>query len=743
MAKTLIAAGIAAALLSPTLYAQDDTRSRESADDAQSLDQIVVTARRRAENAKDIPEAVAVLDSERLAVIGASGGSVLTLSNLAPSLNAESSFGRTFPRFYLRGLGNTDFDLNASQPVSLVYDDVVLENATLKGFPVFDIERVEVLRGPQGTLFGRNAPAGVIKFESVKPSTITEGFARVGFGTYGTKNFEGAYGAGLGESSGFRLSALYQSADDYADNFINNRPAGGRGAFDDRALRAQYLFENETFSAHLSARGRKMDGGAQIFRANVIQPGSNQLVPNFDYERSNADAPVSAFVDTLGFSARLSWQLGDYRLSSISAVESVEMFSRGDVDGGFGASFAPPFGPGFIPFPAESGDGISDHRQLTQELRLESPSDGAFNWQLGALIFDEFLELDNISYDTLAGSRENGRAEQRQDNRAYALFGAFGYQLNDQLRLAGGLRYTDDSKDFVARRLVSPIGAGALAAQRVEVSDENLSGDLSLSYSVSDSVNVFGRVATGFRAPSVQGRLLFGDTVSVADSETVRSIEAGLKGEFWDRRARFNVAVFDYRVNDIQLTAVGGQANFNTLVNADRADGRGIEMDIEALLADNFITTLGVSYNDVEINDPLLGIQPCGSACTVLDPRGVRAGTVSVDGNPLPQTPDWTASMTARYGIELGGGELYAYTDWSYRSEVNFFLYESVEFTGDPLLQGGLRLGYTWADGRYDLALFSRNILDEIETVGGVDFNNLTGYVNPGRFVGVEAKVNF
>jgi iron complex outermembrane recepter protein len=743
MVKTLIAAGITAAFLSPTLHAQDAADSRESADDAQSLDQIVVTARRRAENAKDIPEAVAVLDNERLTAIGASGGTIIALSTLAPSLNAESSFGRTFPRFYLRGLGNTDFDLNASQPVSLVYDDVVLENAVLKGFPIFDIERVEVLRGPQGTLFGRNAPAGVIKFESVKPSPLTEGFARVGFGSYGTKTFEGAYGGGVGENGGFRLSALYQTADDYADNFVNGRPAGGLGAYDEKAFRAQYLFENDTFSAHLAARARQSDGGGQIFRANVIVPGSNQLVPNFDYERGNYDAPATSFVDTVGFSARLSWQLGDYRLSSISAIETLEMFARGDVDGGFGASFAPPFGPGFIPFPAESGDGISDHRQLTQELRLESPSDGAFNWQLGALIFDEFLEIDNVSYDTLAGNRENGRAAQRQDNRAYALFGAFGYQLNDELRLAGGLRFTDDSKDFVARRLVSPIGAGALAARSVDVSDNNLSGDLSLSYSVSDSLNVFGRVATGFRAPSVQGRLLFGETISVADSETVRSIEAGLKGEFLDRRARFNLAVFDYRVNDIQLTAVGGQANFNTLVNADRADGRGIEFDIEALLADNFVTTFGVSYNDVEINDPLLGIQPCGSGCTVLDPRGTRPGTVSVDGNPLPQTPDWKSSLTARYGIDFGGGELYAYTDWTYRTEVNFFLYESVEFTGDPLLQGGLRLGYTWGDGRYDVALFGRNILDEIETVGGVDFNNLTGYVNPGRFVGVEAKVNF
>ena len=112
-----------------------------------------------------------------------------------PSLIIESSFGRTFPRFYIRGLGNTDFDFNASQPVSLVYDDVVLENPILKGFPVFDLDRVEVLRGPQGTLFGRNTPAGIVKFDSVKPSNTTNGYGRISYGSFNGVTAQGAVGA--------------------------------------------------------------------------------------------------------------------------------------------------------------------------------------------------------------------------------------------------------------------------------------------------------------------------------------------------------------------------------------------------------------------------------------------------------------------------------------------------------------------------------------------------------------------
>src|SRR5213076_714206 len=128
------------------------------------------------------------ISDETLAAINSGGADIRGLSGRVPSLNIESSFGRTFPRPYIRGLGNTDFDLNASQPVSFVYDEVVLENPILKGVPLFDVDQVEVLRGPQGTLFGRNTPAGVLKFDSVKPSQSFGGYAQASYATYGTVN---------------------------------------------------------------------------------------------------------------------------------------------------------------------------------------------------------------------------------------------------------------------------------------------------------------------------------------------------------------------------------------------------------------------------------------------------------------------------------------------------------------------------------------------------------------------------
>ena len=170
--SSLLALAVASAFtLNSTPAAAQATGDTDTpaADAEEGVGDIIVTATRRSENLQDIPLSVATIDDETLAAINSGGADIRGLSGRVPSLNIESSFGRTFPRFYIRGLGNTDFDLNASQPVSLVYDEVVLENPILKGFPAFDVDRIEVLRGPQGTLFGRNTPAGIVKFDSVKP----------------------------------------------------------------------------------------------------------------------------------------------------------------------------------------------------------------------------------------------------------------------------------------------------------------------------------------------------------------------------------------------------------------------------------------------------------------------------------------------------------------------------------------------------------------------------------------------
>ena len=742
-----LALAIAVALPAAAFAAPQDDDPEARDDREAQLEVVTVTAQRREEDIQEIPFAVTTVVDEVLDTIGSGGEDIRFLSGRLPSLNIESSFGRAFPRFYIRGLGNTDFDLNASQPVSLVYDEVVQENPILKGFPVFDLDRVEMLRGPQGTLFGRNTPAGVLKFESRRPSQERDGYGQISYGRFGTTNFEGAIGGGLGETTSARVSALYQRRDDWVDNTFTGEEDALEG-YREFAARAQFLYEpSDDTSALFNVHVRDLDGTARLFRANIIRPGTNDLVSGFDRGSIAIDGDNFQELDGWGASARLGWSFDRVSLYSITGYESVDTLSRGDIDGGFGAVFAPPSGPGLIPFTAESADGLPDHSQFTQEFRLESNEWGRFDWQAGVFWFDEDITIDSFNYDTLAPGRpQNGYARQEQENTAWALYASGEYEVGESFTLRGGLRYTDDEKDFVAERFQSPLaflGVGPIGPIAVDVSDNDVSWDLSGTWAATEDVNVYGRVARGFRAPSIQGRLLFGDVVSVADSETVLSFEAGLKADLWDRRARLGLAVFSYTVDDQQLTAVGGATNFNTLINADEIEGHGVEFDFEAYLTDNLSVTVGASYNNTEINDSDLAIQNCGGGCTMLDPAGPVEGTVLIDGNSLPQAPEWVANFTARYGVPVGNGEFFVLTDWAYRDEVSFFLYESAEFNGDALLEGGLRVGYNWNGGQYEVAVFGRNITDEVELVGGIDFNNLTGFVNEPRIWGVEFSARF
>src|SRR5258706_994370 len=511
------------------------------------LPPVMVTAERRVEDIKDVPSSISTLSGEALDVINSGGQDIRMLSGRVPSLNIESSFGRAFPRFYIRGLGNTDFDLNASQPVSLVFDDVVQENPILKGFPLFDIDRVEVLRGPQGTLFGRNSPAGVVKFDSAKPSQRQEGYVNATVGSDDMVNVEGAFNLPLSGDWAARVSAQAQHRGNWVKNTDATGPTQDLEGYDDNALRMQLLYQpRKEFSALLNLHGREMKGSARLFRANIIQPGTNDLVDGFDPKKIALDGENGQTLHSSGASLRLRWDLDGVSLHSITGYEHVSSYSRGDIDGSAGPytfNFATAV-PGTVPFPSESADGLPQHRQITQEMRLESNNKGPLNWLAGVYVFNERITVDSFDYATLAGGAQDGYAVQHQKNTAAAVFGSLNYAVNEKLKLRGGLRYTDDRKDYDAQRFVSPIGGGATGVITANPRAKDTSWDASGTYALDKDVNLHARVATGFRAPSIQGRLLFGDEVTVADREKVLSYEAGVKADLFDKRARLGFNVF-------------------------------------------------------------------------------------------------------------------------------------------------------------------------------------------------------
>jgi iron complex outermembrane receptor protein len=717
------------------------------------LPAVTVTAQKIEENLQDVPISITTVAGEKLDVLKSSGADVRFLSARVPSVIAESSFGRAFPRFYIRGIGNTDFDLNASQPVSLVYDDVPYESPILKGFPVFDLDSIEVLRGPQGTLFGRNTPGGIIKFDSAKPTQEFEGYVRGTYGNYNTREIEGAVNLPIfTDELAIRLSGISQQRDPYVDNAFTGEKDRYEG-FEELAGRAQVLFTptGTDFSALLNIHGRSNEGDARLFRANIIDAGSNGTGSNFDRDTVYFDGDNNLTQDAHGVTLRLEKSLTEsVNITYVFGNEQATIESRGDIDGGFGAAFlgAGNFGPGFIPFPSESGGSVDALHQTTHELRFAYDEGGPLRVQTGVFVFDEKVSITSKSYDTLTPGRPvNGVATRNNQTDSTGVFASLAYDVTDRLTLSGGARWTDESKDFVVQRTLGPFGAPPLGPISGGVSDDQVSWDVSTAYQVTDDVNVYARVAKGFRGPSTQGRLVFGDTVSSADTETVLSYETGIKSELLDNRVRLNADVFFYEFNDQQLTIVGGINNTVALFNADKSEGYGFEADIEAAPIENLFLTAGLSYNKTEFKDDLLLAPGCGGGCTVLDPAvydtdGTTVLGYNISGNSFPNAPEWIANMTARYAVPLQSGELYGYTDWAYKGDTNFFLYDSIEFGQDGYWEGGLKVGYK-SDSGYDVSVFARNILDEETLTGGIDFNNLTGFVNEPRTYGAQLRWDF
>ncbi|WP_430391686.1 TonB-dependent receptor [Dyella sp. 20L07] len=743
----VLALSIASALAvgaAPTAYAQDATTAAAPAKTQKAkpveLATVNVTAEKRVENLQKVPVSMTVLTPEQLNNYGQSGDTVLQLASRAPSVYAETSYGREFPRFYIRGLGNSDFDLNASQPVSMVYDDIVQENPILKGFPLFDLDQVEVLRGPQGTMFGRNSPAGVIKFDSRKPSQETSGYARVSYGSKGTANAEAALGGALSSNWSARVSALAQHRDGWIDNDYTGKK-DALGGYNDRAVRLQALYQGTDFTALINTHARWLDGSAMVNRANAIPLGSDSLVPGFDRNVVYQDGRNRQHLFSWGSNVHLTWNLGDYTFTSITGFEKADTYSLGDVDGGIAIPLNPSQDKYVTPFPSETADALPHDRQITQEFRLASNPQDRLNWQVGAYYFNEDIAIVNYDYNTLNNHALDGYAQQRQTTKAWALFGSTDYHITDDFDVRAGARWSHDSRDFHVDRILSPIGAGPLSLS-ANPHDARWSGDLTGTWTLNPNVNVYARVANGFRAPSVQGRVLFADFISQAKPETITSYELGVKTTRMDNRLRFNADVYNYTMHNQQLTAVGGDINVTRLINAAKTQGYGAEFDMEAYVTPNFILTAGGSYNHTELKDPNLAVAICGSGCTVLDPLNAQ-GNALVNGNTLPNAPKWIGNFTARYGIPYGeSGEFFVYTDWNYRSQVNFFLYESEEFRSKPVLEGGIRLGYNWDFGKREIALYGRNLTNKQYITGAIDFNNRTAFVNDPRIIGVEFRAD-
>ncbi|WP_287459574.1 TonB-dependent receptor, partial [Sphingomonas sp.] len=578
--RPALLAGVAASLAvfaAPAHAQTADAPTPAAAPEGDGLGEIVVTAERRSENLQKVPVSVAAVSGADLRNFQAAGEDILSLSGRVPSLYIETTTGRIFPRFYIRGLGNVDFYLGASQPVSIIQDDVVLEHVVLKSNPVYDVAQVEVLRGPQGSLFGRNTTAGIIKFDTQKPTMDWQGRGSASWGSYNTVSADvGIGGPIVADKLAFRVSGMWQHRDNWVSNNYAGPSADGTkggkdvmGGFNDRNARLQLLFTpTDTFSIDVSGHVRDYDGTSTLFHRAALKKGSNnvQAEPRDIVAYDEANNNVQSY-KTQGASVRAAWNFGGATLTSITAYEHSSGYSRGDTDGGAAVNF--PFNGNPNGFGQSEGY-LRGLDQWTQELRLASDGNGPFKWQFGGFYFDsrditDFYQRGYFLLPTSAGYNPNNWVRLHDVNTSWAVFGQASYKIGN-LTLTGGARYTEDRKHTtLLQAALNAAGTTANfpanAPRDVRLVGKEPSWDVSALYTVNPDLNLYARVARGFRGPTIQGRsAVFGAPFTTADSETIMSYEAGFKSQPTSN-LRFNATAFAYTVKNIQLN--GNDSNGN------------------------------------------------------------------------------------------------------------------------------------------------------------------------------------
>jgi iron complex outermembrane receptor protein len=620
-----------------------------------------------------------------------------------------------------------------------------------------------------------------VKLESAKPVIgESSGYFSLSDGTYNSSVLQGVANVPINDTMAFRASVQGQHRDDWVSDPITDNKLDG---FNDWAARVQLLIKSsDTFSALLNAHVRNLNGTSTLFRANIIQPGSNTLVPGFQPDQIYTDGPNASQLTTVGANAHLTWQLPNMTLQSITGYESVtRYFSLGDIDGGCGFSFpdpplsesnpacakvvppsSGPAGPGTIPFSVETSASLKNHLQLTQEFRVISKSAGPVTGQAGAFFFYEDITSADDDYCgpgecyspsvplfTLQDTTVN-----HQRNDAEAVFGSLDYKASEALTTTAGIRFTADHKSFNAYYIdyVPPTNNEPSAPLAASRDANNVSWDLSAVYKLTPDANLYARIATGFRAPSF-GEPTPGLGIQVAPSETNISYETGFKAEMFEHKARLAFDVYYFHVNDQQLTIVGGgSSDVTELISAKDTIGYGSELEFEVHPVSNLTFNFSGSYNFTKIEDPSLSVAVGGAVPPgdILNPTTTVPGEfgpiyyANINGNPLPEAPKWVGDASLRYDFPLPtGGKLYATADLSYRTTMNIELYLAKEFEVPPLAQTGLHLGYNWHDGRYDVAVFCRNCTNQIRNIYDIDFDNLTGVINDPRIVGAQFRMKF
>jgi iron complex outermembrane receptor protein len=698
------------------------TPSEEGASKSTALKTVTVTAQRREETEQEIPTAISVVKGENLTAEGARYiGDVTTFT---PNASAKNPDGNARPRWIIRGLGAGDTGAATVYPVGIYADDVYLNAPIAGGGPLFDLERIEILRGPQGTLYGKNTTGGAVNVISKKPGFDTDGYATLGFGTKNERIVDTAIGGALvDERIAARLALYSEERDGFTKNLSADQSYGDENK---KAARLQVLAKlNPDLEALWKVHTR-------VFKGD----GSNGALPTGSYYGGAYVRPEGRYIELNtnednrlehdGTSLTFNYDIGDYKLTSISAIDWIDQDTLLDSD------YAPYDLNGYT-------DTSNSYRQYSQEFRLTSPQGELLRWILGSHFFHE--DLDSSAQRTIPiGLLPNGSSNQLgatnpvyrnlnydHNTDSYALFGNVTYDFTDKFSLTGGLRWTLEKKDIDLNltQLVRNAGTGELQPQATPGSNGSSSldkswdaftYDITPEYRFNDNLRAFFRYAHGFRSGGFNTGLSssLGQLTSV-DPEYLDSYEFGIKSEWFDGRLHANANVFYYDYEDIQVNVTTFNNNITTsaLTNGAQGTVKGVELTLEAQPTENLHLQAALAYLDTEYTD--------------FEDRNPTTGVLVGDysGNAFARAPKRTAAFGADYTIPLSAaGKVVVGGDVSFRSR-EFFLANRQEkadekrMSQDDYSLVNAHLTYYTPDEKYSVTGFVNNLTDKKYLVHG------------------------
>lgn len=705
------------------------------------IEEVVVTAQKREQNVQDVGIAISALTGEQMEQLGFTNAQQVTA--MAPGVSTVQPNGEANYSIAIRGVANSDFTTNVESPVAVYLDEVYISQMSGTGFQLFDMERVEILRGPQGTLYGRNATGGLAHFVTKKPTEELEGYLKVTGGSYSQRKIEGAVGGSLGDNLMMRLSVMDNDHDGYAKNrFLDKELNNGN----DQAYRLQALFTpTDNLEILLNARGTKQDIDTGFFehvtanRDGVFTPTEVNDVLGYidnDGDPYKGDYDKEGFNDleTAGYTATINWDFENFTITSITDFSTVERDYIEDSDAS--------------PVPLFNFYLTTDAEQFSQEIRISGDTDN-MHWVGGFYYMD--LEVDDSNgaetepfvdpaSDTPALSGLDNPYETTTES--WSLFGQVEIDLSETMTLIAGLRWIRDEKehdytvnvvDFIpgtTMRNGNPNILATLANYSGDREDDEVAGRLGLNWQASEDLMVYasynrGVKGGGYNAPvfPLNPPLGYDDATMSFDPEQLDAFEVGFKSTLNDGLMIINGSLYVYDYSDYQAFQIVGIDTITT--NAD-ADSWGAELEIMSSPTEGLDLIFGVAYNEIDV-----------------DLGGGAPETTSV------QSPEWNINGLIRYEWEMWGGTAALQWDAQWRSEHYFSLTRLPTVTEDGYILQNAAASWTSSDGTWQVMGFIQNLNDEEYLVQTFDlsgpnvFGMVEQYYGRPRWSGVSLSYSF